>query len=56
MELGLLILSIHPKHCLREQPCSMNAQPAALSCRLQTSTHIAESVLPSFLSLLGRRS
>lgn len=38
MELGLLILSIHPKHCLREQPCSMNAQPAALSCRLQTST------------------
>lgn len=56
MELGLLILSIHPKHCLREQPCSMNAQPAALSCRLQPSTRIAESVLPSFVSTLGRRS
>lgn len=56
MELGLLTLSIHPKHCLREQPCSMNAQPAALSCRLQPSTRIAESVLPSFVSTLGRRS
>lgn len=56
MELGLLILLIHPKHCLREQPCSMNAQPAALSCRLQTSTRIAESVLPGFLRTLGRRS
>ena len=56
MELGLLTLLIHPKHCLREQPCSMNAQPAALSCRLQTSAHIAESVLPSFISTLGHRS
>lgn len=30
VELGLLTPSIHPKHCLREQPSSVNAQPAAL--------------------------
>lgn len=55
-ELGLLFLLLHPKHCLREQPCSMNAQPAALSCRLQTSARIAESVLPGFAVALGRWS